>query len=543
MKAIFVTIILVWFSQAYSQVQEEWVARYNGPPGDRFDIVTEMILDSGFVYIFGNSVGNNSLNDFIALKYTDAGDLLWEFRYNGPANSTDDSKSAAKTPDGGFVITGFTSTTSFNFSLVTIKINSNGDSLWTKVYENPLYTRTSGEKVVVDDNGNIYVAGSVRAASGFQDIVLLKYSPDGELIGETFFSGVGNRDDLVVSLLINSNSELYITGTTQVTQQRFDILLLKYSSDLSLLWEKQYNNPLDKYDGATASTLDNLENIIVTGRTTPENNFSDVIVLKYSPSSDLLWTQTFNGSGNNIDIPFDVTTDASGNIIITGYSRSGPELGSEDILTLKYNAAGILLWTRTFNGQSNGSDAGYCITTDTEGNIYIGGAMDKAQFSLIYMTMKYSPTGDLMWYINYNYLKHPEDFIYFIGVDEDDAVYVSGISFGGMTDYDITTVKYSQSVGINQISDLIPSAFKLYQNYPNPFNPSTKIKFDVIRTGELNISVTDMSGRLIRSFSNSIFVPGVYEFEIDFSNETSGVYFITFNMSNEIQTIKTILNK
>ena len=157
--------------------------------------------------------------------------------------------------------------------------------------------------------------------------------------------------------------------------------------------------------------------------------------------------------------------------------------------------------------------------------------------------MKYSPAGDLLWYINYDYLKHPEDFIYFIGVDEDDAVYVSGISFGGMTDYDIATIKYSQAVGINQISDIIPTAFNLYQNYPNPFNPSTKIKFDVIRTGEIKISVTDISGRLIRSINNRIFVPGVYELEIDFSNETSGIYFITLNMAGEIQTIKTILNK
>lgn len=543
MRAIFVTIILVWFSQAFSQVQEEWVARYNGPPGDRFDIVTEMILDSGFVYIFGNSVGVNSLNDFIALKYSSAGDLVWEFRYNGPTNSTDDSKSAAKTPDGGFVMTGFTSTSSFNFKIVTIKINNNGDSLWTRIYENPLYERSSGEKVVVDESGNIYVAGSVRAASGFQDIVLLKYSPTGELIAETFFSGAGNRDDLIVSLLMNSNSELYITGTTQVTQQRFDILLLKYSSNLSLLWEKTYNNPLDKYDGATASTLDNFGNIIVTGRTTPENNFSDVIVLKYSPSSDLLWSQAYNGSGNNIDIPFDITTDATGNIILTGYTRSGSVLGSEDILTLKYDAAGNLLWERTFNGQSNGSDAGYCITTDAKGNIYIGGAMDKAQFSLIYITMKYSPNGDLKWYINYNHLEHPEDFIYFIGVDKDDAVYVSGISFGGTTDYDIATIKYSQSVGVVQISDLLPSSFKLYQNFPNPFNPVTRLKFSIRQSGDLEIFVTDINGRLIRSFNNRIFDPGYYELELDFTGESSGVYFITLKLADEIQTIKSILNK
>jgi hypothetical protein len=47
------------------------------------------------------------------------------------------------------------------------------------------------------------------------------------------------------------------------------------------------------------------------------------------------------------------------------------------------------------------------------------------------------------------------------------------MSTGSGTGMDFATIKYSQPLGINIISNAMPDKFKLHQNYPNPFNSFT----------------------------------------------------------------------
>ena len=71
----------------------------------------------------------------------------------------------------------------------------------------------------------------------------------------------------------------------------------------------------------------------------------------------------------------------------------------------------------------------------------------------------------------------------------------------------------------------IPRSYLLHQNYPNPFNPATKIKFDVMRLGDVKIVVYDITGRVIQTLVNERLQPGTYETLFNGSQLTSGVYF------------------
>jgi len=42
----------------------------------------------------------------------------------------------------------------------------------------------------------------------------------------------------------------------------------------------------------------------------------------------------------------------------------------------------------------------------------------------------------------------------------------------------------------------------LAQNFPNPFNPSTNIKFSLPRTENVQLSVYDVKGRMVRTLVN-----------------------------------------
>ena len=99
------------------------------------------------------------------------------------------------------------------------------------------------------------------------------------------------------------------------------------------------------------------------------------------------------------------------------------------------------------------------------------------------------------------------------------------------------------SIGINNLSNEVPSSYSLSQNYPNPFNPTTKVKFNVAKTGEVKIIVYDIIGRLVLTLVNENLQPGTYETTFDGSMLNSGVYFYKISAGDFIQTKKMILLK
>jgi type IX secretion system substrate protein len=83
----------------------------------------------------------------------------------------------------------------------------------------------------------------------------------------------------------------------------------------------------------------------------------------------------------------------------------------------------------------------------------------------------------------------------------------------------------SEFVGIKPVSGEIPGQFSLLQNYPNPFNPSTKIKFNIPKSGNAKLTVYDNQGKEMTKLLNAELNPGIYEIEFNAINFPSGVYF------------------
>jgi Beta-propeller repeat len=79
-------------------VQQAWVARYNGPGNDT-DYASAIVVDgSGNVYVTGQSYTIDSWTDYATIKYNSAGQQEWVARYNGPANSEESDTSTGPSP-------------------------------------------------------------------------------------------------------------------------------------------------------------------------------------------------------------------------------------------------------------------------------------------------------------------------------------------------------------------------------------------------------------------------------------------------------------
>jgi len=78
---------------------------------------------------------------------------------------------------------------------------------------------------------------------------------------------------------------------------------------------------------------------------------------------------------------------------------------------------------------------------------------------------------------------------------------------------------------------IIPSIFAVSHNYPNPFNPSTSMTIHVPKRGHTQVSIYDISGRLIIKLVNQSIDAGIHRVIWDGKSETgnfapTGVYFL-----------------
>jgi hypothetical protein len=71
----------------------------------------------------------------------------------------------------------------------------------------------------------------------------------------------------------------------------------------------------------------------------------------------------------------------------------------------------------------------------------------------------------------------------------------------------------------------VANTFELYQNYPNPFNPTTNIKFNLPKSSVVNLSIYDVSGKLVGVILNEQKASGTYDITFNASYLSSGTYF------------------
>jgi hypothetical protein len=111
-----------------------------------------------------------------------------------------------------------------------------------------------------------------------------------------------------------------------------------------------------------------------------------------------------------------------------------------------------------------------------------------------------------------------------------------------------TTTPPDDYAGVNDNEGNVLSRFSLSPNYPNPFNPSTIINFELGRDEMVNLTIYDISGRVVRSLASGEFTAGMHIVEWDGNGDasnplSSGIYFIQLKAGDFKATNKCVLIK
>lgn len=531
-----------------AQLSPQWVQRYNGT-GNGFDGMQpncSRVDAAGYLYIAGSSVGNGTNSDYITIKYSPAGSIVWSARYTGLGGDKADFAYAMEIDNAGNVyVTGRSRGTNGDYEAATVKYNSSGVQVWANRYGVTIPGDEWANAITVDGLGNVIIGGLTSRSATDKDYLTIKYTSLGAAMWIRTYDGPLNDDyDEIHSVAADISGNVYVTGRCGWSNAGYDIFNIKYNSFGSTAMGTRYDGTLHGDDGGLLIRPDASGNFYVTGYSRETIGAVNITTMKFNANGLPLWTKSYNGYGSGSDVPYDMEIDNAGNVYVCGASTG--DMTGYDFVTIKYNQAGTQLWAARMNGTSNGADFAQSLELDVYGNVYVSGAMTVTGQNYNFAAIKYngftgSQMGGLMVYNGTG--NHFDNGSSIALTPNGSAVYVCGPSNGSGTSGDIAIVKYSQLVGIENTGSEIPSEFNLSQNYPNPFNPSTKISFSLPVSSNVHLAVYDIAGKEVVVLVNESMNSGVYEVDWNAEALSSGTYFYTIRTESYTETKKMVLVK
>jgi len=322
--------------------------------------------------------------------------------------------------------------------------------------------------VDTDNNGNLFVTGFLSNTTNF---------PAQNPLGGAYFQGANNGTD--------------------------DVFILKFTNSGVLLWSTYYGG--SDQDNGQFITTDGAGNVVVTGSTNSTNLpvlnpgggayfqgtnaglIDDAFILKFNNSGVLIWA-TYYGGGSWADYATTITTDASGNLFVTGMTAStnfpvlnpfggayfqGTNAGNYDIFILKFSSSGLLLWSTYYGG--SGQERGHSISIDINGNVFVTGFTQSPNFPILNPFGGVYFQGSISGTLNAFILKFTNT-----------GVLLWATYFGG------NGMDYGQAITIDGVGNVFVTGFTNSMNFP-VLNPGGGAYFQGTNAGNYDIFILKFS--------------------------------------------------
>jgi hypothetical protein len=346
----------------------QWATYYGGSQDDMG--ISCAVDASGNVYMIGSTSSTSgiatagahetTINDGFLVKFNSNGVRQWGtyFEGNGNACTTDAS--------GNIYIVGLTNSTSGiatagahqtvmsgSGDAFLVKFNSSGVKQWGTYFGGASSGASGMEKglsCATDALGNVYMVGQTPSTSGIAttgahqtiygggscDAFLVKFNSSGVMQWGTYYGGAGV--DIGYSCATDASGNVYMAGDAQ--QQNLP------ASCISTIGAHQ-----SAYGGG----------------------YSDGFLVKFDSNGLRQWGTYYGGS--LLDVSFSCATDASGNVYMSGETQSftgiatsgAHETTVNDAFLVSFNSSGVRQ-----SGTYYGGVRAVC-TTDAAGNVYITG--------------------------------------------------------------------------------------------------------------------------------------------------------------------------
>jgi len=535
MKKLYTFILIIIVATAAAQSQRT-LLHLHGAGNHVSESAHAQAIDADGNIVITGTAANDSGSYVLTQKYSPSGTLLWtrtlKNNLNGKGNDLETDQHS------NIYVVARTSDTVGYSEVRVIKYGPTGKVQWMTSFPDTMAYWGYPCKIDLDNDENIYVAGRMNN----NNLHVLKYSNSGQLLWHrrfpptvSYWTWKGRT-----SMIVDNNGDVYIAGGIHYGNSNTRLSVAKYSSSGNLLWVAQDNGDMQWMDDANDLALDQQGNVYVTGREEYHQQANNFATLKYDPNGNLIWKKTYNNPSSGGDDPYDVMISADGSVYVTGIEdRYTPSLEPYGGTTIKYDSNGNELWKITL-GDTNERYVACYIAEDVSKNIYLAGyyiyehTWIASTWTRGVFAARLSPTGTVLWMDTM--LVQRGASATGINIHPAGGAYVSASLAdttsdpGGYAYFNLALIRYgTDAVGNSEIENTLTGV----DLFPNP--ASSMVTIDAGANELLCAEIYDMSGRKVQCVnvkSNE---------RVDISHLQAGAYMVRFTAGDKVGMKKLLV--
>ncbi len=501
---------------------------YGGGDSD-FGYSSKQTTDGGYI-ITGHttSFGDVGLSweNVLLIKTDSNGDTLWSKTYG--RSLVQEGYSVQQTTDGGYIILGYTAYGVQGNDVYLIKTNDSGDVQWTKKYDRGFDDK--GYSVYQTTDGGYIFTGY---AQGPGSLYLIKTDSSGVILWTNIYNGPNTETGYSVQQ--TTDGGYIVAGETDgFGAGQKDVFLIKTDSTGVVLWTKTFGGTNSDFGRSVQQTTDG--GYIITGATMSFGaGNQDIYLIKTDDIGDTLWTKTFGGLLD--EVGYSVRQTADGGYIITGYTESFGA-GLKDVYLIKTNGSGDTLWTKAYGG--TGVDEGHSVEQTSDGGYVITGntGIGIGQSSVYLIKTDANGIVDCSQFPTATIVGNP--------ATQSGNTSVSGINSGIYavpTGTLVTSAAPSDSVICLTVG--IPEAGFDIENlivYPNPSSGRFTLEMQITEAQDVVLKIISILGQEVYVEKRKL-NPGIYRKEIDIRAHAKGIYLLQITTRRGVMSKRIVLEQ
>ena len=527
----------IWLIKTTPDGDTIWTKTY-GESGDDFGYQLRQTEDNGFIIAGATqSFGSAGGLDFCLIKTDEDGNQLWVKTFG--FQNDDMGYSLELTMDGGYILAGEKDAyPEADSDVWIVKTDSIGQMQWEKSYG--IETEDERAYTIKQTADGGYILGGQKGCSGFSscDAWLLKLNSLGDTLWTKKFV-TPSWSSSFHSIIEVNNSEYVMTGLHWVTGEYWDVWLLKTDSLGNEIWSRTYDYQNDYDIGySVQQTIDG--GYIVCGSAIVDGGASFGWIIRTNDLGDTLWTQEVHSyvkssvlSSINTTL-YSVIQSSNGDYVVVGNQPILPVSDHAQQVVLLRIASDIIpveLTSFTASVMQNSVSLNWQTATETNNS---GFEIERSEMSNVKGQTDWQVVGFIP---GFGTTTEPKSYSF---IDENLSAgkykyRLKQIDFDGSFEY------FPNAFGI-EVVITSPTEFSLEQNYPNPFNPSTNIKYTISSRQFVTLKIFNSLGEEIETLVNEFQDAGVHS-KLYIVNSTlpSGVYYYQLKSGNFLDTKKMVL--
>jgi len=327
-----------------------WATPFAPGSATKTGAVDVAVDGGGAVYVLGWTTTPSTGRDWLVVKFSTAGSVVWSHRLHGSGKSSDAPEDLLVTGSGRLWTCGSLGRSGHGLDGAVVRLAaSDGKTLVRRYVDDPAHRGDVFNALGVDQKGRVYAAGQYgQRMGGGRNGLLAAWTAAGTRLWVRDWGSDGRYDDPVDGLVVTAAGKAYAVGALG-NPHGSSALIRQYNAVGRFLWRGTLTT---ESSGGFCRFVDAapLANgrIVATGDFKGASGNSNIVTVAFAPRGPSLWTRTYDtphqkGSPSN-DVACDVATDASGRVFVAASVPFSMD-GGRQIGVLRYSANGALAWS------------------------------------------------------------------------------------------------------------------------------------------------------------------------------------------------------